>query len=48
MRNPLSLVVQYVNTDDSENKLQVSPYSYVKYINGGVYPLSFTNSIAGI
>lgn len=41
MQNPLALVVQYVNTDDIENKLQDTPYSYVKYINGGVFPLSF-------
>ncbi len=41
MQNPLSLVVQYVNTDDTENKLQKSPYSFVKYINGGLYPLNF-------
>lgn len=44
MKKPLSLVVQYVNTDDTENKLQDSPYSYIKYINGGVYPLSFPAS----
>lgn len=47
MQNPLSLVVQYVNTDESENKLQESPYSYVKYINGGVYPLSFPSAAPG-
>lgn len=41
MKNPLSLIIQYVNTDDSENRLQAAPYSYIKYINGGVYPLSF-------
>lgn len=44
MKNPLSLVVQYVNTDETENKLQDSPYSYIKYINGDVYPLSFPST----
>lgn len=44
MQNPLSLIVQYVSTDEVANKLQDSPYSYVKYINGGVYPLTFPES----
>lgn len=44
MQNPLSLIVQYVNTDNAENKLQDAPYSFVKYINGGVYPLSFPST----
>lgn len=43
VKNPLALVVQYVNTDDSENKLQGAPYSFVKYINSNVYPLAFPN-----
>ena len=45
VQNPFALVVQYVNTDDIENKLQDNPYSFVKYINGGVYPLSFPKAL---
>lgn len=41
MKNPLSIIVQYVNTNDNEIQLQNAPNSYIKYINGGVYPLSF-------
>lgn len=44
VQQPLSLIVQYVNTDDTEVKLQDAQYSYIKYINGGVYPLAFPQS----
>jgi len=43
MKNPLALVVQYVNTDESNPELADAPYSFVKYINGGVYPLNFVH-----
>ncbi len=43
MKNPLALVVQYVNADESEVHLEDAPYSFVKYINGGVYPLNFVH-----
>ena len=51
MQNPLALVVQHVNTNNSEVELMSTPNSYVKYINGPVYPLEFnqlnvTNYIA--
>lgn len=39
--NPLSLIVQYTNTDEQYNKLQNAPHSFVKFINGNVYPLDF-------
>ncbi len=45
MKNPLSLIVQYVNTNDSQIQLQDAPYSFVKYINGGVFPLSFPRPV---
>lgn len=41
MSNPLSLVVQYINTDEQYNKLQSAPFAFVKYINAEVYPLEF-------
>lgn len=41
MKNPLSLIVQYVNTNESNVSLQDAPNSFIKYVNGGVYPLSF-------
>lgn len=43
MTNPLALVVQHVNTNEQEIQLMNTPDSYVKYINGGVYPLNFQN-----
>lgn len=45
MKNPLSIIVQYVDTNDSQVQLQDAPYSFVKYINGGVYPLSFPHPV---
>lgn len=45
MKNPLSIIVQYVNTDDSQIQLQDAPYSYVKYINGSVFPLNFQHQV---
>lgn len=41
MSNPLALIVQHVNTNDHEIQLMGTPDSYVKFINGGTYPLNF-------
>ncbi len=46
MKNPLALVVQHVNTNEKDIQLMNTPDSYVKYINGGVYPLNFENLYA--
>lgn len=43
MTNPLALVVQHVNTNEQDVQLMSTPDSFVKYINGGVYPLNFIN-----
>lgn len=43
MPNPLALVVQHVNTNEQDIQLMHTPDSYVKFINGGVYPLNFEN-----
>lgn len=46
MKNPLALVVQHVNTNEKDIQLMSTPDSYVKFINGGVYPLNFENLYA--
>lgn len=42
MQNPFALVVQYVNTDNYNIELMSGNDSYIKFINGGVYPLEFS------
>jgi hypothetical protein len=46
MNNPLALVVQHVNTNEKEIQLMCTPDSFVKFINGSVYPLNFENLYA--
>lgn len=43
MTNPLALVVQHVNTNEREIQLMGIPDSYIKFINGGTFPLEFNS-----
>ncbi len=42
MKAPFALVVQYVNLDDNERKLQNAPFSFMKVINGEISTLDLS------
>ncbi len=42
-KNPLSMVIQYLDLSKEELQLVDTPYSYIKVVNGLVHPVSFQN-----
>jgi hypothetical protein len=43
MKDPLSLVIQYLDVSKPELQLVDTPYSYLKIVNGNKYMLSLVD-----